>query len=253
MSLATIKTAAYDILQVSSPSAEDDVSMLAVLNHCRLTASRDHDFVAMEATGYLTVAATTGGSLSDTKVGYTVGVGPSGSALDVKSLRFARTYDSTNGVWVPAQLMRMETYEALVVRADRVSETGYPSAVSVPTSTWEEPFKAFDTRNLILIDGSTLYSLRDSSVDVKLYTYKWLTAYASFSATADFLITYGEDYMMWFAICAMNYKKGVFLPRNEGNIDPSSPQAMRDAAWASLLTWDTYQKQQTNYIQAPSS
>lgn len=248
MSLSTIKTAAYDILQIASPSAADDVTMLAVLNQCRLDACRRHDWLATEAVGYLRVAATTGSLLSATTVGYTVGVGPSGSALDVKSLRFARTYDSTNAVWVPAELMRQDVYESLVVRATRQQPDGYPAAVASSLSPWEEPFTSYDTRNLILIDGPTLYSLRDEAVDVKLWSHKWLTAYGSFAASADFLITYGEDYMMWYAVCAFNHKKGVFVPRNEGSLDPSSPQAMRDAAWESLLLWDAYQRQQTNYI-----
>lgn len=244
MSLATIQTAVWDILQVDSPSSADNVTLLAALNQIRVDAERRHDWVASESVGYLRVTAVTGSPLSDTKVGYS-SEAPSGASLDVKQIRWVRTRD--NAQWIPGWWMNRSVYEAGLVSMDR-TQSAIWDVNNVLTNWWK--IRLPETRNLILQDGLTLSSLRETDVDVQIACYKWLDAYASFSAPDDFLIQRGADYMMWAAVTFMNKKKGVFLPRNEGSLGEDSPQAMRDAAWDSLLLWDTGLRNNQTFIGA---
>lgn len=248
MSLTTIQTAVWDMLleEGQSPTAADDVSLLAALNHARLDAERKMDWVASESVGYVTIPATTGALLSATKAGYTVGVGPSGSALDIKQIRWARTFE--NGTtWCPAKVQKQSTYEALLVRGDRENNSWWP--IEDPVQAWSES-RLPETRNLLLLDGLSIYTLRASSVDARLHCYTWLSAYTSFTAPDDFLITKGEDYLMWSAILQMNVKRGVFLPRNEGSLTEEAISGRKESAWESLLLWDSGLKNQNDYILA---
>lgn len=229
-----------------SPTAADDVTLLSAFNQIRLDAERKHDFVASETVGYLRVTASTGSLLSATKVGYSSGA-PSGSSLSVKKLRWGRTRDAANDGWVPATFMKKDTYEALLVNGNRRNE-GYYN-MEQERNTFDES-RLPETRNLLLMDGFSMYSLRDTDVDCQLWVNSWLTAYASFAATDDWFITYCADYLQWAAVVFMNKKKGVFLQRNEGSLGEDSAVAMRDAAWDSVLLWDADQRNYTNFIGA---
>lgn len=361
MSLATIQTAVWHILQQASPDAAMNVTLLFALNAARKDAERRHDWVASETVGYLTVAATTGGSLANTKVSfssvvqvetatvvgtvtgsgnatviitsalvtgspltvpvavlntdtatvvagkiitalqavaavtahYTVGgtgttvtltalvatdndtllnisinngtctgltpaltstdttagsTGmPIGSALSVKQIRYLRTRDDTT--WIPGKLLNKSTYEELVVNYDRKNNTYWNSDDTPDASEWQDsPFP--ETRNLILRDGLTLYSLRTSSVNLQLWCYQWLAEYASFAAADDFLITYGADYLTWYAVLFMNKRTVNFVPRNEGSLTEDSIQGMMGAAWESLMLWDAGLKNNQDFILA---
>lgn len=249
MSLATLRTAVWDLLlqEDASPTAADDVTLLAAFNHIRQDAERKHDWVATEAVGYLRVTATTGSPLSDTKVGYSSGA-PSGSALLVKQPRYARIRDTANTRWVRATLMKPDVYEAL--RNKQINTVECVGELRDGSYDESDEPDLYDTRNLLLLDGLSMYTQSTSNVDVKLWCYQWLAAYANTSAPDDFLISYGSDYMLWATVCFLNKKKGTFLPRNEGSLTEDSPIAMRDAAWESLLLWDSGLKNYTTFIGA---
>lgn len=241
MSLATLKTAAYDILQVTSPSAADDVTMLMAFNHARLKAERDHDFVLSKGLAYLAVTATTGSLLSAATAGYTAGA-PSGSAVTMKSIRHAKVYDDTAAEWVRAEVMSLDKYEGLIERADR----DQPYNGTLSGSIEGTSYQVFDTRHVLYIDGPTIYTPSTTGIDAKFFCYKWLDNYASFAAADDFLITYGPDFLLWDVVVQFNHKKGTFIPRNDGSLSP--PTEMRDAAWESLIKWDAYMGNTSNYI-----
>lgn len=242
MSLATIRAAAYDLLQVSAPTAADDVTTLALLNQARLWAEKNHDFNLTKTVAYLTVTAETGSSLATAQAGYS-GSAPSGAVVPIKKVRKIKTRDTTQNVWVRGEYMSLDLYESLQYRQDRaVPYGGYPS-------DYEETMVILpETRNLVYHDGDTVYVPGDENVDVQLRVYKWLASYATIGATDDFLITYGEDFLMWYVVAMFNHKKGTFVPRNEGSIGPESPFAQLDRAWQALVLWDTYSTDPANTI-----
>lgn len=77
--------------------------------------------------------------------------------------------------------------------------------------------------------------------------YGWLQPYTTSQLTnspdptapaEDFILGYGEEYMLWKVICDLNPLFGTFVPREEGNV--ASPEKQLDAAWQRLLLWDSY-------------
>ncbi len=244
MSLATVRTNVWDMLQVASPSASDDVLLLQAFNHTRLWAERTHDFGAAKTVAYITVTATTGSLLSTATAGITSGV-PSGSAVDIKSVRRAEVYN-TDGSFSGATLMSREKYWGLIDRANNLSEFSEQDRTSI---SGENVQSVFETKNVLYQDGETLYTPSTANVVARLWVCKWLAPYTS-TASTDFLVARGEDFFFWDAVVQMNLKKGVFLPRNEGSIDPSSPLGMRNSAWEALVLWDSYRDQYNTEILA---
>ncbi len=232
MSLSTIKTAAYGLLQVSAPSSADDVLMLELLNQARVKAERDHDFYLSYAPAYLTIAET-GTLLSTAKAGFTSGA-PSGSTVTgIKKVEKAWLWDSTDSVWSKCAWMEEQLYTQLTERADRLESPDF----------WGDTSNgpAFPSRRVLYKAGQTVFLHEwDVSTHARVYAYQWLPAYASFAAPDDFLIQYGADYLMWSAVVGFNYLKGTFIPRHEGSLAP--PSDMVDRAWNSLVLWDSYER-----------
>lgn len=251
MSLATIQTAVWDLLlqEATSPTSADNVTLLAALNAARQDAERKHDWVASKRIAYLRVTATTGSLLSSATAGYTVGSGPSGSAVLIKGIRKARRFNSTNSSWSPAHVMTYDKYEALLTKSNRSMPVNIlqPETAEWSTTVGTENFPS--TKALLLQDGLRCYVNETTDQDFKLWVYEWQAAYASFAATDDFFTLYASDYLMWAAIEWLNFKKGAFLPRKEGSITPEYVTKMKDAAWDSLIVWDAWlQQQDDTYI-----
>ena len=58
------------------------------------------------------------------------------------------------------------------------------------------------------------------------------------TATSDFLMDFGDDFLLWDAICRLNPMVKEYVPRQEGNV--AEPTAQRDDAWIKLLEWDAH-------------
>jgi hypothetical protein len=244
MSLLALKTAAYDILQIASPSAADDVTLLMCFNHARLQAERKHDFELSKGTAYLTVDSENGATIASAQASF-ANSAPTGATVATKTIRRGtQIRNSDDDGWVDAEVMSFDKYHSLVNRAQRETPWDVLSAAQDP----EQVVDVFDTRNVLYIDGPTIYTTSDTDVVAKLRIYKYLDSYASFNASADFLITYCPDYLLWASIVQFNHKKGVYLPRNEGSIDPSSPLGMMNAAWEAAVVWDRYMVEGGTYI-----
>ena len=232
MSLSAIKTAAYSLLQVSAPTAADDVLMLELLNQARVKAEREHDFYLTYAPAYMSVAET-GTLLSTAKAGFTSGV-PSGSTVTgLKKVEKAWLYDATSSRWSKCAWMEEQLYTQLMERADSLESPDFWG------DTTSSP--AFPSRRVLYTVGQTVMLHDwDATAQVRLHAYHWLPAYASFAAPDDIIIQYGADFLMWSAVIAFNHLKGTFIPRHEGSLGP--PTDMRDEAWSSLVLWDSFNR-----------
>lgn len=245
MSLQTIRDNAFEILQLSSAQQTASATLsLALLNQARLKAERDHDFVLCNVMAYLSVTATTGSLISTATDGLTSGV-PSGSTVLVKSIKRVEAY--INSQWVQLRLLNRESYAERQYKFDSLNT--YPWTMNDP-----EPLPttlATDDGSLVVWwFGGTLFTNSTSAVVLRLYCSKWLASYATIGATADFMITYGEDWLMWSLVVALNHKSGTFVPKNEGSVDIGGPLGMRGEAWDSLILWDTHLHPSTQDILA---
>lgn len=235
MSLTTLRTALYDVMNV--PSGEQSAlhtSALLAFNHARQNAEKLHDFALAKGVGYLSVAATTGTSLADALAGFT-SEAPSGDEVSFKSVESADVR-STTPSWVPASYMTKAKYDARMQRSDRQTPYMY-------SPTTNDPYTglAFETRNVLYWYGNTVFTPSETAVTARLYGVLWLPEYEDWDADDDFLITYGSEYMLWYAALWLNNKKQTWIPRKEGSLLP--PDQNLQNAWNALLLWDEYKSQ----------
>lgn len=233
MTLTDIRTAVYKLLQIPSGDQSGfDAHVLVALRQAQLKAQKDHDFVSCQGRGYLTVTPTTGSLLSSAKAGFSSEV-PSGSTVSFKSIKRAKVRRETQ--WQASMFMNQEHYDTLLERSDRnVSTDERYGSLSNPS---DDPLLPFATRNVLLFEGGTVYTLESSSVQAMFHGQLWLTPYADINAT-DFLVDYGHDWLMWEVALHLNTITGTWLPRNEGS--HPMPTDNRDSAWQSLVLWDEW-------------
>lgn len=233
MSLSTLKDSVYSLLNVASADqAALDTLTLMLFNQSRLTAERNRDWNLANGFAYLRVTASTGSLLSAATDGYT-SEAPSGSSISLKTAK--RVEARINTEWVPVSLKENEAQKEWDDRFQQLNTFpyGYPTAFpAVPV--------AVDNNFHVWWHGGRFFTNATTDVDLRIYGQTWLTAYASFAASDDFLITYGNDWLMWSTVIALNHRTQTFLPRQEGSLDVASPRAMRDEAWESLILWDAY-------------
>lgn len=65
---------------------------------------------------------------------------------------------------------------------------------------------------------------------------RYFPDYKDDDENSDFILQYGNHFLKWDAICALNYRAKEFVPRQEGNV--TSPTDQRDAALINLLAWN---------------
>lgn len=239
MSLSTLKTAVHDILQTpSGVQSNDDASLLLAFNSARLTAERNYDFKKSRGLGYLTVTASTGALLATAQAGFS-SEAPTGSTVLFKDVEMIDLRVNTTGtpVWVPGQYVSEELWKTMRERANRLLPSYSYESPPITESVWNDAWAGTAT---VYHYGGRLFVSETDNVNVRIYGRQWLTAYASFAAADDFLITYGSDYLMWSAVLWMGFKRGSFVPRNEGSVTLDYVNKMRDEAWESLKMWDAY-------------
>ena len=65
---------------------------------------------------------------------------------------------------------------------------------------------------------------------------RYFPDYDNTSNNSDFLLQFGEKFLMWDACCNLNALVKEYVPRQEGNV--SAPTEQRDDAWQDLIAWD---------------
>lgn len=79
-----------------------------------------------------------------------------------------------------------------------------------------------------------------AATTIALDVYTWWPDYYGDEDT-DWFTEHGSDYLKWAAICALNFKTGTFVPRQEGNLSP--PEKARDEALKRLISHDNWMNQ----------
>jgi hypothetical protein len=65
---------------------------------------------------------------------------------------------------------------------------------------------------------------------------RYFPDYTDADNNSDFLLQFGDDFLMWDACCNLNPLIKEWVPRQEGNVP--APTEQRDGAWADLIAWD---------------
>jgi len=96
-------------------------------------------------------------------------------------------------------------------------------------------------RHRLLLRGTKLFidPPLSEAVTLHVYFYTWLAAYTNYSAT-DFIVTFGEDYLKWEVISALNNRTMTFVDRQEGVPTISAIDKRAAAAAESVIVHDNF-------------
>lgn len=198
---------------------------LIEVNNAKKAAERDHNFEDTWMLGTLTVEHTNGGALADTVIS------PTGVFSGVREVVSVSGLSSNGTCRTPLTLRR----------PNQGFQRGIP--VRYPTDGQVSCCGC----NYIIFRGGYIFQFPDltgtEDLDIEIEGYGWLNDYtdamvADTAATPDFLVEHGFEFLQWSVIIALNYKFQSFVFRQEGN--PGSPERLKQAAWESLVNWDSY-------------
>ncbi len=238
MSLATIRSAVWGYLDVSSPTTVQDNLLLSAMNNVRQGAEMALDLEAARCVAYVTVSPT-GTAMSAAKAAFTSGA-PSGSAVDVKSIDSVDVYDSTNSVWLRGTYVSLENYDARKELFNRRQVYDDTSDVDVELANLDTTLLPFGTRELVLYHGLTLYTPLTTSIQARIRGHKWLAEYTSFDGVDDWLTQRCAQWFTWAVAVELNMQRQAFVQRAEGSIDVSELRRLRDAAWENVVLQNSF-------------
>lgn len=248
------------ILQIASPSTDEQMLMVACLNSARRHAEKMIDFELSKKRVYLTIDATDGGDIDTAEDGWS-GTAPNGELVFTKKIRRIERFDTTNSVWTPASLMSYDYYRQ---QGENVGRSVNDSTLW--TRPTDYPDTVFPTRYVYLREGGYIFSSDESSTavdtNIRMYVYAWLTEYqdalhsesgqvlATILAQTDFLVKHCDSYLTWWAVREFNSRSANFVPRNEGSLDPGYIDARVNESWDAMVAWDADLKATQNYLGA---
>jgi hypothetical protein len=90
--------------------------------------------------------------------------------------------------------------------------------------------------DLLMLYPSAQVVVPQNPMLVVLDVIRYFPDYDNTSNNSDFLLQFGDDFLMWDACCNLNPLVKEYVPRQEGNV--SAPTEQRDAAWQDLIAWD---------------
>lgn len=123
------------------------------------------------------------------------------------------------------------------------SDLRWPSDADILQNTWA--ITMYQRGNYIYRYPKPIVA--EQPLQVHVEGYGWLMPYYAAQLTnspdpaapaEDFVLQYGEEYMLWKIVCDLNPLFGTFVPREEGNV--ASPENQLAAAWDKFLKWDAY-------------
>lgn len=230
MNLATMRRvcAAYHGKRIEDLTDADSGAdlCLTAMNNARKSAERDHNFEDTWIHGTLTVAHTTGGALS------AVVISPPNIFSGVREIVSVASVATNNLRQRPLIIRRPN--QGVPRNVPR-----HPTDAQVISSAY--------ACNYLIFRGGYLFQYPDlagtTNLDIELEGYGWLNDYtdamlADNAVTPDFLVEHGFEFLQWSVIIELNYKFQTFVFRQEGN--PGAPERLKQAAWESLVNWDSY-------------
>ncbi len=231
MTLAKLTSSIFKVLQVDAPDqAALYPYLLLAYNQVRKEAECKHDFQLGRSWGYLAVPVG-GASWLTVKDAFSGGA-PSGTDLKMKSIRHVKIYDSSTQVWGSIIVRNLETVLQAKQQASYISDRS------------GEQFGAFVSRGVITRHGNKLELSGATEAKVlQVYGDFWLADYTDVTSVVenpDWFVEHCHPYLFWSTLLAMNKIEQTFVMRAEGNLTEQSIRTAQEAAWDSVVLWDTY-------------
>jgi hypothetical protein len=90
--------------------------------------------------------------------------------------------------------------------------------------------------NILMLYPSAKVVVPQNPAPIFLDVVRYFPDYQNTDDNSDFLLQFGDAYLMWDACCRLNTLVKEYVPRQEGNVP--APTDDRDAAWQDLIAWD---------------
>jgi hypothetical protein len=90
--------------------------------------------------------------------------------------------------------------------------------------------------NILMLYPNAQVVVPQNPLPVFLDVIRYFPDYQDTDSNTDFLLQFGDDYLMWDSCVRLNPLVKEFVPRQEGNVP--APTDERDQAWQDLITWD---------------
>ena len=208
-----------------------DLVLLAI-NNAKRIAQLEHDFGDQRVEASIAVTSTSGGQISSAVI--------RGTSISV-SLKEVTTFyeETTDGdlplYHSPKKNVAAQAKRRLAFRNQFESDYRYPSddnirLVALPLH-----------RREVILYGDVVTTTPPFDGNLIVDGYAWLSDYTT-GGPSDWMLERASDYLMYSAICELNYLTLTFVPNLDGNLGP--PVKARDLALERLIRQDIMREEQ---------
>jgi hypothetical protein len=90
--------------------------------------------------------------------------------------------------------------------------------------------------NILMLYPNAKVTAPQNPMPIYLDVIRFFPDYVNTDNNSDFILQFGDDFLMWDACVRLNPLVKEYVPRQEGNVP--APTNERDAAWQDLIAWD---------------
>jgi hypothetical protein len=90
--------------------------------------------------------------------------------------------------------------------------------------------------NILMVYPNAQVVVPQNPLPVFLDVIRFFPDYTDTDNNTDFMLQFGDDFLMWDSCVRLNPLVKEFVPRQEGNVP--TPTDARDQAWQDLIAWD---------------
>lgn len=204
--------------------------LLDAINQAKQHALQYHDFEYAKTSVDALVDLTNGVPISPLPLHGT------GTLVTVKKVLRAYIADGYGGVR-PIKFVSRDWQVADA--AQRWNGVPYPWApVQRDMPSYPTFYEVYLTQqaNILLLYPNSQVVTPQNPLPLVLDVIRYFPDYTETDDNSDFMLEFGDDFLMWDACCNLNVLIRQYVPRQEGNVP--SPTEQRDSAWADLIAWD---------------
>jgi hypothetical protein len=166
------------------------------------------------------------------------GTSTNGGAVQVTVKKVLRAYiaDGFGGVRPMKFVSRDWQYADAGQRWDGVPFPWAPNQRDAPSyPTFYEVYLT-QMANILMLYPNAKVVVPQNPMPIFLDVIRFFPDYQNTDANTDFMLQFGDDFLMWDSCVRLNPLVKEFVPRQEGNVP--TPTDNRDQAWADLIAWD---------------
>lgn len=156
--------------------------------------------------------------------------------VTVKKVLRAYIADGYGGVRPMKFVSRDWQYSDAGQRWDGVPYPWAPNQRDMPSYPTFHEIYLTQQANILMLYPNAQVAVPQNPLAISLDVIRYFPDYQNSDNDTDFLLQFGDDFLMWDACVRLNPLVKEFVPRQEGNVP--APTDERDQAWQDLIDWD---------------